>query len=120
LAGAFGNPGQAIQLLTTNLFGIFYCGLNPFAKLRDPLGKDGNTALAGGPIARRKIKQYLDQLLFSNSFCQDRFVKLIGEEKPHAVESRRFPGSKPLMNGNLVKSMLKLAANFGTLVSPSV
>jgi len=74
----------------------FDCSMNPAAKFGDALRKDCNTTLAGGPISRGKIVQYLNQPLFAKFSGQDRLLELVGEKKFHALESCCSRGSKAL------------------------
>ena len=96
ISSAVANSSQTIQLAATEFFGVFDRGSNPLPELRDAFRKDGNAALAGSPVPRWKIVQHLDQLLFAEFRGQSRLFEFVGEEKLHALKSRRSCGCEPL------------------------
>ena len=109
-----GDAGEAVDLRAAKRRRIVDGRATPSPKLADPVGQDGDAALAPGPIAGRQIVQHLAEAVARRA------------PRPASLASNRRerdtpPPSKPAFaasakrsrNGASVKSMVRLAANLG-------
>ncbi len=73
------NADQAVELAAIERPGVVDGAGDAVAKLLDPIGQDGDAALAGRPIARGKIVQHLGQAVPVQLLAQLGLVEIIRE-----------------------------------------
>ena len=73
------DADQAVELTAIERLGVVDGARDAVAKLLDPVGQDGDAALAGRPVAGGKIVQHLGQPVLVQLLAQLGLVEIIRE-----------------------------------------
>ena len=105
--------GQAVDLRAAQRLGVVDGPRHAVAELGHAVRVAGDAALARLPVAGRQVVQHLLQAVGAQGGGQFLLGIGIGEQVLDGVEARARAAAKRSMNGSSVKSMVRLAANWG-------
>jgi hypothetical protein len=87
--------------------------IDAIPELIDPVRKNGDSPLAGRPISRREIVQYLRKSVLLQAFAQNRFLEIIGEQIFHTTKAGSLGCGEAIKEWKLSEEHRKIGGKFG-------
>ncbi len=90
------------------------------AEFRDPVGQDGDAALAGRPVAGRQVVQHLRQLMLLQLLGELRLAEIVGKEVFDAAKAGGLCRSKAVDERHLAEQHGEIGGKSGHSQKPLI
>ena len=107
------DADEAVELTAIERLGVVDGARDAVAKLLDPVGQDGDAALARRPIAGGQIVQHLRQPVLVQLLAQLGLVEIIREQIFHPAEARSLGGGEAIEERLLAEQHGEIGGKFG-------